>query len=88
MTCPPASPSRTGTTPVFGSRAGAPRELRASGLGRFEYLRSYLHIDSFGEVSTVDWLLIPSQKLLTLAVGPILHHDLGLARSRARFRYL
>jgi hypothetical protein len=52
-----------------------------------EYFRSYLQLDPFRELADPDWLLIPSQKLLTLAVGPIYHDDLGLGRVRSRFRY-
>jgi hypothetical protein len=51
------------------------------------FFRSYLHIDPFHELSEADWLLLPSQKLLSLAVGPIYHDDLGLARVRGKFRY-
>jgi hypothetical protein len=52
-----------------------------------EYFRGQLEVDPFREVSDLDWLLIPSQKLLSAAVGPIFHDDLGLGRVRARFRY-
>jgi Domain of unknown function (DUF4037) len=51
------------------------------------YLEEYLLIDPFRNLRDLDWLLIPSHKLLSLAVGPIYHDDLGLAQMRSRFRY-
>jgi hypothetical protein len=52
-----------------------------------EYFRSYLHVNPDRKLSDLDWLLLPSQKLLSITVGPIYHDDVGLARARAKFAY-
>jgi hypothetical protein len=52
-----------------------------------DYFREYVHVDIARRLSDLDWLVIPSQKLLTLSKGQIFHDDLGLSRVRARFDY-
>lgn len=51
-----------------------------------EFFRGYLHFDPVRKPTDLDWLLFPSQKLMTIA-GPIFRDDLDLARIQSMFRY-
>jgi hypothetical protein len=51
-------------------------------------LHSWLGIDPFGEISAVDWLLMPQQKLLDVTAGRVYHDGLGmLERVREKLTY-
>jgi hypothetical protein len=52
-----------------------------------EFFHGYLHVDPVRGLTDLDWLLVPSQKLLSVSEGPIYHDDLDLARVRATVRY-
>lgn len=41
-------------------------------------LHSWLGVDPFGEISAVDWLLMPQQKLLEVTAGRVYHDGLEL----------
>jgi len=51
------------------------------------YLRDYLGLSVDRELSAVDWLSIPQQKLLSFSGGEVFHDELGLRNLRDRFRY-
>jgi hypothetical protein len=51
-------------------------------------LHSWLGVDPFGEISAVDWLLMPQQKLLEVTAGRVYHDGLGLLeRVREKLAY-
>jgi hypothetical protein len=51
-------------------------------------LQSWLGLDPFGDLSAVDWLLMPQQKLLEVTVGRVYHDGLGvLGPVRAKLAY-
>jgi hypothetical protein len=41
-------------------------------------LTHWLGVDPFGELSAIDWLLIPQQKLLEITAGRVYHDGLGV----------
>ncbi|MGQ0602397.1 MAG: DUF4037 domain-containing protein [Anaerolineales bacterium] len=52
------------------------------------FFESYLGVNPLVELSSVDWLLCPQQRLLTVTAGQVFHDGLGeLELTRARLRY-
>jgi hypothetical protein len=52
------------------------------------FFREYLNVDPYAELSAVDWLLLPQQKLRTIAAGVTFHDGLGqLEPIRDKLRY-
>jgi hypothetical protein len=47
-------------------------------------LASWLGVDPFAELSAVDWLLVPQQKLLEVTAGRVYHDGLGVLESIRR----
>jgi Domain of unknown function (DUF4037) len=66
---------------VAGARVCA--EVRVLTLASF--IQSYLSFDVAAPIEPADWLTFPSQKLRTIAVGPIWHDEIGLGVARGRF---
>jgi hypothetical protein len=53
-----------------------------------KFFREYMNVDPYAELSAVDWLIIPQQKLRTIASGVIVHDGLGrLEPIRDKLRY-
>jgi hypothetical protein len=69
-------------------KRGQPRGTPIVWIGTIRgYFRSYFHVDPDRELTELDWLVLPSQKLLSVAAGPVYRDDLGLSQARAKFRY-
>ncbi len=51
------------------------------------YLRDYLAIDIERELTPVDWLIRPEQRLLTFTAGELFRDEIGLEALRAKFAY-
>jgi hypothetical protein len=52
------------------------------------YCAGYLGVDPFGELSAVDWLTVPGQKLRAMTAGVVYHDGPGdLTQLRARLAY-
>lgn len=52
-----------------------------------DFFGAYLGFDIASPIAPADWLTFPSQKLRSIASGPLFHDDIGLAAVRARFAY-
>jgi hypothetical protein len=53
-----------------------------------KFFGEYLNVDPYAELSAVDWLCIPQQKLRTIASGAVFHDGLGeLGPIRAQLGY-
>jgi len=51
-------------------------------------LKSWLGVDPFGEITAVEWLLMPQQRLLEVTAGRVYHDGLGCLESvRARLAF-
>ncbi len=52
------------------------------------FFQPYLGIDPSGEITVIDWLTLPQQKLLTITAGAVYHDSLGaLGPIREKLRY-
>ncbi|HEY9717724.1 MAG TPA: DUF4037 domain-containing protein [Trichormus sp.] len=51
------------------------------------FIDDYLAFDVNDEISSIDWLTFPDQKLLTITAGRVFHDDVGLEDVRTRFKY-
>jgi hypothetical protein len=51
------------------------------------FAKAYLAIDGPKALTSVDWLTLPSQKLQTIAAGPVFHDGIGLEAWRSRFAW-
>ena len=51
------------------------------------FLESYLGLDTPRSIAPADWLTLPTQKLRTIASGPIHHDAIGLTELRAAFAW-
>ncbi|HVX44649.1 MAG TPA: DUF4037 domain-containing protein [Mycobacteriales bacterium] len=59
--------------------------VEVAGLG--DWLRGALGFDPRGELSTVDWLAVPTQRFAEITGGAVFHDDLGLEAVRARLAW-
>ena len=51
------------------------------------YFNGYLGIDTSMDLRTVDWLILPQQKLRSVTSGRVFRDDIGLEDMRARFTW-
>ena len=51
------------------------------------FSRAYVAIDRAEAIAAIDWLTLPSQKLRTIADGPVFHDAIGLEAWRNRFAW-
>jgi hypothetical protein len=52
-----------------------------------DFMQQYVGFDVRNEMTLVDWLTIPDQKLLTLTAGRVFHDAIGLENLRRKFAY-
>lgn len=52
-----------------------------------EFIDGYLGFDVSKEISAIDWLTFPEQKLLSITSGRIFHDDIALTQTINRFAY-
>lgn len=53
-----------------------------------DYVAGALGVNAFAELSSIDWMLLPEQRLLELTAGRVYHDGLGtLTALRTRFAY-
>lgn len=52
-----------------------------------EFIDGYLGFDINKEISAIDWLTFPEQKLLSITSGRIFHDDIALRQTINRFAY-
>lgn len=52
-----------------------------------EFIDGYLGFDINKEISAIDWLTFPEQKLLSITAGRIFHDDIALTQTINRFAY-
>jgi len=51
------------------------------------FFQAYLGFDAAEPAAPIDWLTLPSQKLRTVAAGPVFHDDIGLEAWRRRLAW-
>jgi hypothetical protein len=82
------SPVRADGTQMPLPHAGGPIEHKIQVYPWRSLLTSWLGVDPFGELTAVDWLLMPQQKLLEVTAGRVFHDGLEVLEPvRAKLRY-
>ena len=51
------------------------------------FVRDYLAVDLANQLTALDWLSIPQQRLVTFVGGAVFHDEVGLEEARRRFAY-
>ncbi len=52
-----------------------------------QFFNKYLNIDPYRNLSSVEWLILPEQRLLTIAKGKLFHDSISLSKIKQRFDY-
>jgi len=73
----PLADDSGGITLWFASKVLTPRA----------FARAYFAIDEANAITLIDWLTLPTQKLRTIAVGPVFHDGIGLEAWRQQFSW-
>jgi len=82
----PPNPDDNGVQLLQAVEAG-PINHRVEILTIPQFFIDYLGCDPYVELTTADWLTIPSQKLRTITAGAVYHDDLGLEHIRQTFAW-
>ncbi len=80
------NPEDNGTQLLADTDSG-PINHRVEVLTINEFFQSYLGFDIADELTNVDWLTFPEQKLRTVVSGRVFHDEIGLQNVRDRFQY-
>ncbi len=83
----PPDPNDDGTRLLADAPEEGPISHRVEVLSFRGYLHDYLALDIEHELTPLDWLTRPEQRLLTFTAGAVFHDEVGLEALRERFAY-
>jgi hypothetical protein len=83
----PPDPNDNGVRLLADAPEEGPINHRVEVLTLRGYLHDYLALDIEQELTPVDWLIRPEQRLLTFTAGDVFRDEIGLEALRAKFAY-